>query len=180
MTKYLLLLAITIPTVTLKGIMKLSSSVFNHNSPIPAQYTCDGTNISPALQWTDAPVNTKSFALIVDDPDAPAKAWVHWILFNIPADTNNLTENTSSNNFLPYSAQGSEGPKHGATDFNGKQQYGGPCPPSGTHHYHFTLYALDTMLNVPAGTSKNDLLNIMNGHILEQTTLIGTYQAKKQ
>jgi Raf kinase inhibitor-like YbhB/YbcL family protein len=168
MTKYLLLLAIIISTITLEGIMKLSSPAFDHNGPIPAQYTCDGTNISPALQWTDAPATTKSFALVVDDPDAPAKVWVHWILFNIPADINNLTEKVQSGEFT-----------HGATDFNGKQQYGGLCPPSGTHHYHFTLYALDTMLNVPAGTSKNDLLNAMNGHILEQTTLIGTYQAKK-
>ena len=169
MIKYLLFLSTIISATTLEGTMKLISPAFDHNGPIPAQYTCDGTNISPALQWTDAPVNTKSFALIVNDPDAPAKVWVHWILFNIPADTNNLAEKVKSGEFT-----------HGATDFNGKQQYGGPCPPSGTHHYHFTLYALDTMLNVPAGTSKNDLLNAMNGHILEQTTLIGTYQAKKK
>lgn len=164
MIKYIILFSIIISTITLEGTMKLTSPVFNHNSSIPSQYTCDGANISPALEWSDAPANTKSFALIVDDPDAPAKVWVHWILFNIPANVNSLKENIQTGDFI-----------QGATDFDGKQQYGGPCPPSGTHHYHFTLYALDTMLDLPTGTNKNDLLTTMNGHILEQTTLVGTY-----
>ena len=155
---------------SLEGTMKLTSPAFAHNGTIPKQYTCDdGANISPALQWTGTPENTKSFALIVDDPDAPAKIWVHWIVFNIPATMNNLAENVSSGSFL-----------QGATDFNGKQQYGGPCPPSGTHHYHFTLYALDTLLDLPAGASKEKLIAAMNGHILEQTTLIGLYERKKE
>lgn len=168
MIKYLFLISTIISTITLEGAMKLTSPAFNHNNTIPSQYTCDGDNISPALQWSDAPANTKSFALIVDDPDAPAKVWAHWILFNIPAHVNNLKEDIKTGEFI-----------QGSTDFNEKQQYGGPCPPSGTHHYHFTLYALDTILNLPAGANKNDLLTAMNGHILEQTILIGTYQRKK-
>ena len=148
--------------------MKLISPAFSHNEAIPAQYTCDGANISPALAWSGAPTGTNSFALIVDDPDAPAKVWVHWILFNMPDTVNALTENTDIGPFI-----------QGATDFDGKQGYGGPCPPSGTHHYHFTLYALDTLFDLPAGTSKKELLKAMHGHILEQATLIGTYQKKK-
>lgn len=147
--------------------MKLTSPAFSHNKAIPAQYTCDGANISPALQWSDIPEYTNSFALIVDDPDAPAKVWVHWILFNIPDTTQSLFENSKIGPFL-----------QGATDFNGKRGYGGPCPPSGTHHYHFTLYALDIMLDLPAGANKEELIKAMHDHILEQTTLIGTYQRK--
>ncbi len=148
--------------------MKLTSPAFSHNGAIPAQYTCEGADISPALQWTAAPKGTKSFVLIVDDPDAPGKVWVHWILFNIPVNVNNLTENMPSNTFT-----------QGATDFNGAAHYGGPCPPSGNHRYHFTLYALDTMLDLPAGTSKRQLLAAIRSHILEETTLIGTYTHKR-
>lgn len=173
-----LLLIITIICTSLEGTIQLTSPAFDHNGAIPVQYTCDGANISPALQWSDIPEHTNSFALIVDDPDAPAKVWVHWILFNIPDTTQSLFENTPA-----YSAQGFEGQAgpflQGATDFNGKQGYGGPCPPSGTHHYHFTLYALDTLLDLPAGASKQELLKAMQGHILEQTILIGTYQRTK-
>jgi Raf kinase inhibitor-like YbhB/YbcL family protein len=166
MTKRLLCILILF-CVSLEGTMKLISPAFSHNEPIPTQYTCDEANISPALVWSDAPADTKSFALIIDDPDAPAKVWVHWVLFNIPANMNNLEENTSSKAFL-----------QGSTDFN-MQHYGGPCPPSGTHRYHFTLYALDTNLDLPAGSTKEQLLKAMHGHILEQATLMGTYQRKK-
>jgi Raf kinase inhibitor-like YbhB/YbcL family protein len=168
--------------ISIGATMKLISPAFSHNEAIPAQYTCDGTNISPALGWSGVPDGTESFALIVDDPDAvsavasakeePKKIWVHWIVFNIPATVNEIREN-----------QGSTGEEvsflQGATDFNGAQKWGGPCPPSSTHHYQFTLYALDTMLDLPAGASKEQLLSAMHGHILEQTTLIGTYQRKK-
>jgi Raf kinase inhibitor-like YbhB/YbcL family protein len=174
MMKYLLIISAIVATINLEGIMKLTSTAFTHNSPIPTQYTCDGADISPALQWTGAPKKTKSFALIVDDPDAPVKVWVHWVLFNVPANVDTLAENMP-----PYSAQGSEGQGntfiHGATDFNGAQQYGGPCPPSGMHRYHFTLYALDTMLDLPAGATKRQLITAMKDHILAETTLIGTY-----
>lgn len=149
--------------------MKLTSPAFSHNGTIPAEYTCDGANISPALEWSDVPSNTNSFALIVEDPDAPAKVWVHWIVFNIPDTTHKLFENSTHGPFL-----------QGATDFNGKQSYGGPCPPSGIHHYHFTLYALDTLLDLSAGARKEEILKAMHGHILEQTTLIGTYQCNKK
>ena len=167
---------------SLNTTMKLISPAFSHNEAIPTQYTCDGANISPALAWSDAPDNTQSFALIVDDPDvsaiasakedAPAKVWVHWILFNIPSTVEYILEN-----------QGTGGKEvaflQGATDFNGLRGWGGPCPPSGNHHYHFTLYALDTFLDLPAGATKEQILEAMHGHILEQTTLIGTYQRKK-
>lgn len=149
--------------------MKLISPAFSHNEAIPSVYTCDGENISPALAWTDVPENTKSFALIVDDPDAPAKVWVHWVVFNIPPETEMLAENIYSGMFL-----------QGKTDFNGATHWSGPCPPSGSHHYHFTLYALDLILNFSARVSKEELLSAMHGHILEQTTLIGTYQRPKQ
>jgi len=148
--------------------MKLTSPTFSHNEAIPTQYTCDGTNISPALAWSNAPEGTQSFALIVDDPDAPAKVWVHWVLFNIPSTIEHLRENAQAGPFV-----------QGSTDFNGAKQWGGPCPPSGTHRYHFTLYALDTMLDLSAGATKEQVLQAMHGHILEQTTLIGTYQRKK-
>jgi Raf kinase inhibitor-like YbhB/YbcL family protein len=175
-----LLYVVIIFCASLKGqTMKLTSPAFAHNGAIPAQYTCDGANISPALEWSEAPQNSNSFVLIVDDPDAPTKVWTHWIVFNIPNTTQSLAENTA------YSAQGSEGQAsgpfmQGATDFNGKRQWGGPCPPSGTHHYHFTLYALDNFLDLPTGATKEQVLQAMRGHILAQTTLIGTYQRKKQ
>jgi len=161
--------------------MKLISPAFSHNESIPTEYTCDGTNISPVLIWSDAPENTQSFTLIVDDPDAseealaksdrPAKPWVHWIVFNIPSTIDHIDKNQGSSRAeAPFT--------YGSTDFNGAQKWGGPCPPHGTHHYHFTLYALDTMLDLPAGATKEQVLNAMHGHILEQATLIGTYQRK--
>ena len=150
--------------------MKLTSPTFSHNEAIPSQYTCDGADVSPALQWSDEPEGTKSFALIVDDPDAPAKVWVHWIVFNIPNTVRSLAEGVSITDFTA-----------GSTDFNGKRAWGGPCPPSGTHRYQFTLYALDTMLtDLSVGTTKEQLRATMEGHIIEQTTLVGTYQRKKE
>lgn len=152
--------------------MKLVSPAFSHNESIPMQYTCDGKNISPALAWSDAPEDTQSFALIVDDVDSPNKIWVHWIVFNIPATVEHIIENQGATGEEVAFTQGS-------TDFNGAQKWGGPCPPSGTHHYHFTLYALDTMLDLPAGATKQELLSAMHGHTLENTTLVGKYQHKK-
>jgi Raf kinase inhibitor-like YbhB/YbcL family protein len=163
-----LLCVLTLYTSLEGQTMKLTSPAFSHNGSIPSEYTCDGANISPALKWLDAPQPTNSFVLIVDDPDAPAKVWTHWILFNIPNTTQSLVENSQSGPFL-----------QGATDFNGKCQWGGPCPPSGTHHYHFTLYALDNFLDLPTGATKEQVIKAMQGHILAQTTLIGTYQRTK-
>ena len=150
------------------GAFTLSSTAFNHNDMIPKRYTCQGENISPALQWHGAPANTQSFALIVDDPDAPNGTFVHWVIFNIPASLTQLPENVKNNGFVL-----------GSTSFSSSKKaanYGGPCPPSGTHHYHFKLYALDTMLTLKKGVSKEELLAAMNSHILAQTELVGLYK----
>lgn len=141
--------------------MQLTSPAFAHESSIPLLYTCDGQDRSPKLAWTDPPENTQSFALIVDDPDAPNGDWVHWVLFNIPSNARELPEGgtlgTSGNNSW------------------GKIGYNGPCPPNGTHRYFFKLYALDTILDLPEGASKADILAAMKGHILEQAELMGRY-----
>ena len=168
-------LYITLASISLyaEETMKLTSPVFEHNGAIPAEYTCDGANVSPALSWSGEPENTQSFALIVDDPDAPSKAWVHWVVYNIPSNINQLRKGQSTSRAeIPF--------LQGATDFDGKQHWGGPCPPSGTHNYQFTLYALDTVLDLPAGVTKHQLIKTMHDHILEQTTLIGTYSAQKK
>lgn len=146
--------------------LQLTSEAFSNGQPIPAKHTCVGHNISPALAWTNPPKNTKSFTLIVDDPDAPHGTFVHWVLFNIPADTHNLPENLL--------AHGENGMQAGKNSYN-VTKYRGPCPPNGTHRYFFKLYALDTVLNVPHGASKEQLLEAMNGHILAQTELMGTF-----
>ncbi|MFA6066701.1 MAG: YbhB/YbcL family Raf kinase inhibitor-like protein [Candidatus Babeliaceae bacterium] len=147
--------------------MLLTSPNFSHNKEIPSHYTCDGKNISPALQWENVPNNTKSFALIVDDPDAPHTTFVHWVVFNIPAEMRALPEGVKKGNFA-----------QGITDFS-TPQYGGPCPPSGTHRYFFTLYALDTQLDLAQGATKEQLLDAIKGHVLGKAELIGLYQRKK-
>jgi Raf kinase inhibitor-like YbhB/YbcL family protein len=146
--------------------MKLTSPNITHEMTIPPQFTCDGENKSPELAWDDAPTDAKSFALIVDDPDAPHGTWVHWVVFNIPAGVTKLPEGTTD--FPKLGTQGS-------TSFNGKNAYGGPCPPTGTHRYFFKLYALDTVLNLSTGASKSDLEAAMNGHVLAEATLMGRY-----
>jgi Raf kinase inhibitor-like YbhB/YbcL family protein len=163
MKKYFLIGVIIMNSVS-HGALKLTSPAFEHEGNIPVKYTCEGSNVSPVLEWSEAPSNTKSFALIVDDPDAPGKVWVHWILFNIEPTINRLEEGGKGD----FST--------GATDFNGAQTYGGPCPPSGEHGYQFTLYALDTKLNLNNGITKEQLINAMHGHILAKTTLIGRYK----
>src|SRR3989338_6389030 len=150
----------TIPEVE---TMKLISPAFKHNGAIPSEYTCDGEDISPELNIENVPENAKSLALIMDDPDAPAGTWVHWVVWNIPANTKVIPKGTSP-----------KGVK-GKTNF-GRLGYGGPCPPSGTHRYFFKLYALDTILNLKEGSSKKDLENAMQGHIIEKTELMGTYK----
>lgn len=149
----------------------LSSTAFANNGDIPSKYTCDGENVSPALNWKNAPKNTKSFALIVDDPDAQqvaGKVWVHWIVYNISANVTNLSENIKAGDF-----------ELGQTDFDGKKQWGGPCPPSGKHKYVFTLYALDTKLDIAGNITKEKLLKAMENHIISQTQLVGLYARKK-
>jgi Raf kinase inhibitor-like YbhB/YbcL family protein len=147
---------------------EITSSAFAPQASIPQKYTCDGQDVSPPLSWSDPPQGTESFALICDDPDAPVGTWVHWVLFNIPADRRALSEN------IPPQDQLSDGSLHGRNGWR-RRDYGGPCPPSGTHRYFFKLYALDTSLALEAGATKKDVLSAMEGHILGQAELVGTY-----
>jgi Raf kinase inhibitor-like YbhB/YbcL family protein len=152
--------------------IQITSTAFAEGQPIPDQYTCTGLDVSPPLTWSNAPAGTKSFALIADDPDAPMGTWVHWVIYNLPPATSSLAENTPPSPELP------NGAKQGINDF-GKTGYGGPCPPRGKpHHYHFKIYALDTLLNLPAGATKQELLKAMSGHVLAEGELVGTYQRK--
>lgn len=145
--------------------LSVESPAFHENALIPTEYSCEGVDRSPPLSWQGAPENTKSFALIMDDPDAPNGTFVHWILFNIPADKAELEANAS----IPKGAVS-------GTNSWGKTGYGGPCPPSGTHHYHFKLYALDTELSLDETANKQDVLDAMKNHILDESVLIGLYQ----
>lgn len=147
---------------------EVTSTAFDAQASIPATYTCDGEDISPPLSWSDPPQGTQSFALICDDPDAPSGTWVHWMLFNIPADRRSLPENIRAQDEL------SDGSLHGRNSW-GRRDYGGPCPPSGTHRYVFTLYALDTELPLEAGATKGSVLEAIEGHTLAQAELVGTY-----
>ena len=152
---------------------KLSSTSFRHNQPVPAKFTCEGQDVSPALKWENAPAGTKSFALICDDPDAPAGTWVHWVIWGIPATATGLPENVAKTESVPAlgAAQGENSwPRLG---------YSGPCPPPGhgVHHYHFKVYALD--MEKPAlqpRATKQQLEEGMRGHVLAMAELVGTYQ----
>lgn len=148
--------------------MLLMSDDFQNNELMPQALSCDGEDKMPRLVWQNVPSDTKSFALICDDPDAPGKTWVHWVLYDIPARVNRIaTEQDIVTNKI----------KQGKNDFN-KNSWGGPCPPSAddAHHYTFTLYALDTMLNLPPGIGKQQLLDTMRGHILGSAILVGVYK----
>ena len=153
--------------------IQLTSSSFTHQSRLPVDLTCDGKDLSPQLNWTHIPPGVKSFALICDDPDAPAKVWVHWLIFNIPASTAQLEAGMPTTPTLASDAQ------QGMND-SGSIGYGGACPPKGhgTHHYIFTLYALDTLLDLKPGISRAALENAMKGHILATGQIIGTYSRK--
>ncbi len=142
--------------------MKISSPAFKHNQRIPSKFTCEGEDISPTLIISDVPVEAKSLALIVDDPDAPGKTWVHWVVFDIPSTTAEIKEDS-----IPGT--------QGYNDF-GRNDWGGPCPPSGTHRYFFKIYALDAALNIKEGSSKQAVEKSMQGHILEKAELIGLYK----
>jgi Raf kinase inhibitor-like YbhB/YbcL family protein len=147
----------------LKSMIKISSPVFSEGSTIPIKYTCDGSNASPELNVSDVPDSAKSLVLIVDDPDAPGGTFSHWIVWNIDAKINSMSENK-----LPSGAIA------GINDA-GKNRYTGPCPPSGTHRYTFTIYALDITLNIPANSKRADLEKAMQGHIVDQGELVGKY-----
>jgi Raf kinase inhibitor-like YbhB/YbcL family protein len=149
--------------------LKLTSSAFTEGALIPREYTCDGKDLSPPLSWSGVPSNTRALALIVDDPDAPAGTWVHWVLFNIPAGTRELPPAVPAHKVL------ADGAGQGKNDF-GKIGYGGPCPPSGTHRYFFKLYALDNELKLEPGATKSALVKAMERHILANGQLIGRYK----
>ena len=155
---------------------KIESKSFRHNEMIPARYTCDGQDISPALTWSGIPAEAKSLVLIVDDPDAPDPAapkmtWVHWVLYNIPVDVQGLEENVSAAS-LPAGA------KEGINDW-GRTGYGGPCPPIGRHRYFHKLYALDTVLADLQKPTKVQVEQAFAGHILAKTEIVGTYQRSR-
>lgn len=146
----------------------ITSTAFTEGSMIPQDYTCDGEDISPPLEWSGLPDSTKSLALICDDPDAPMGTWVHWVLFNIPSHIQGLPVHIPPEKIIQ------NGAKHGINDFR-KFGYGGPCPPGGIHRYYFKLYALDKEINAEPGITKEKLLKIMEGHILAEGQLMAKY-----
>ncbi|MHC5157988.1 MAG: YbhB/YbcL family Raf kinase inhibitor-like protein [Planctomycetota bacterium] len=152
--------------------LNVTSTAFEDGDMIPAKYTADGQDISPPLAWEGVPGGTKSIALINDDPDAPMGTWVHWLLWNLPPEVTSLDEAVPADATLPNGAQ------QGKTDF-GSTGYGGPAPPSGVHRYFFKVYALDAMLDLPAGATKPQLEKAVEGHILAQGQLMGRYTRKK-
>ena len=152
---------------------RLSSTAFAHNGPIPRIFTCEGRDFSPPLAWSGMPEDTRSLALVIDDPDAPDPAapqmtWVHWIVYNIPPEMSVLSEGASQS--LP------RGLRQGLNDWK-KTAYGGPCPPVGRHRYFHKLYALDISLDdLPEAPTRDELEKAMQGHVLDQAVLVGTYQ----
>ena len=149
---------------------QIDSPAFKDQEKIPAKYTCDGEGISPPLVWTEIPKGTKSFALISDDPDAPAGTWVHWVLYDLPENNTQLQEGVEKSETLPMGA------KQGMTDFK-EVGYGPPCPPPGkSHRYFFKLYALNQPLSLPPKATKAELLVAMNGHVLAHAELAGLYE----
>jgi Raf kinase inhibitor-like YbhB/YbcL family protein len=150
--------------------MKIISPAFADGAPVPVEHTCEGNGSSPGLAWSEVPVNTRRFALVCDDPDAPRGTWVHWLLFNLPADAVELAP------AVPPAPELPSGARQGIND-SGNVGYGGPCPPRGRpHRYFFRLYALDCTLNLAPGVKRPDLDQAMAGHVLADATLMGTFQ----
>ena len=147
--------------------MKIISSAFQNNSKIPSKYTCDGANINPSLSFSDVPQNTKSLVLIMDDPDALSKVWIHWVVYNINSKIQKIEENS-----VP------QGGIEGMTDF-GKPGYGGPCPPSGVHRYFFKLYAVNKVLSLTSSAGKQAVEEAMKDNILDKAEIIGLYSKKQ-
>lgn len=152
--------------------IKIKSTAFEEGGMIPGKYTCDGENVSPPLSWITSAAGIKSYALICDDPDAPGGTWVHWVVYNIPPNINELPE------AVPHNKNLENGIIQGLNDF-GKTSYGGPCPPSGTHRYFFRLYALDTALILQGDVTKQTLQDAMKGHIIAEGQLIGKYSRSR-
>jgi Raf kinase inhibitor-like YbhB/YbcL family protein len=154
--------------------LRFTSFPFAPSDPIPREYTCEGEDVSPALEWAHVPDGAESLVLIVDDPDAPGQTFTHWVLFNLPGDATGLPRDVT------VDAEFSDrvpSPQEGANDF-GDVGYGGPCPPpgDGAHRYFFRLYALDTTLDLDRDASKAQVNDAMNGHVLDETDLVGTYE----
>ena len=153
--------------------IEVSSPAFAEGGPIPGKYTCEGEDISPDLSWSGVPEGVRSIALIADDPDAPAGTWVHWVLYGLPADATGLDQGVPDTETLP------NGAKQGSNDFN-RLGYGGPCPPKGhgVHRYYFKVYALDAETSLGPGATKEELLREMEGHILGQGQVMGTFERR--
>ncbi len=170
-----LVLALLIPELIFAGgkKMEIRSSVFKNGGTIPVKYTCDGDDVSPPLSWSGVPSGTKSFVLIMDDPDAPMGTWVHWVIYNIPASVTSLPE------AVPPDKKLKDGTLQGKNSW-GRIGYGGPCPPppTGAHRYFFKLYALDAVLKAGAGLSKDEVLRLIEGHILATAELMGKYSRR--
>ncbi len=149
--------------------MKILSSAFQHEGMIPVKYTCKGEDISPPLKWENAPAGTRSFALICDDPDAPVGTWDHWLVFNIPSSDTELKEG------IPAQPELANGARHGSNSW-GRNDYGGPCPPFGTHRYFFKLYALDILLALKPGAKKKEIMKAVEKHILAEAELMGKFK----
>lgn len=163
--------AIAIAIAEEKHVMaySLSSNAFHSGGDMPKKYTCEGADVSPGLSWTNPPKGTQAFALIADDPDAPAGTWTHWVLYDLPPNTDSLDEN------IPKPEQLPNGARQGRNDFK-KIGYGGPCPPPGKpHRYFFKLYALDQKLGLQPGASKSEVEAAMKGHIVGQAELMGKF-----
>ncbi len=166
---FLLFLALQVNAMA----FEIASPAFPHKGSIPVKYTCDGDDISPPLTWRGVPEGTRSLALIVDDPDAPDPAapkmtWVHWVLYNLPPDSSGLPEAVSDAELPP-------GTEQGINDWK-RTGYGGPCPPIGRHRYFFKLYALKVVLPFTEPLTKAELLDAMEGHVIDEAVLMGTYQ----
>jgi Raf kinase inhibitor-like YbhB/YbcL family protein len=158
-----------LPSIDRAHALTLSSKAFTHEASIPAEHACTDANVSPPLGWDEVPEGVLAFAVIVDDPDAPGGTWVHWVLYDIPADKRELPAG------VPTIGRGVDGMKQGKNDFK-RVGYGGPCPPPGPpHRYVFRLYALDGPSGLAPGASKADLLSAMRGHIVGEATLVGTF-----
>jgi hypothetical protein len=152
--------------------IQLNSSSFAEGKEIPAVHTCQGKDASPPLKWSGVPANARSLAVIADDPDAPVGTWVHWVLYDLPPTTTELAENVERSQYLPGGA------KQGLNDFQ-RLGYGGPCPPPGKpHRYYFKIYALDLVTGLKPGATKQQLLKAMEGHVIAEGQLMGTYQRR--
>lgn len=149
--------------------INVTSSAFKDGGTIPSLYTCDGDDTSPDISWAGIPDAAKSIAMIADDPDAPRGTWVHWVIYNIPPQSEGLPQNVPPDKIL------GDGSMQGMND-SGQTGYGGPCPPGGVHRYFFKVYALDTRLSLGPGATKKDLEDAMKGHILAEGQLMGRYK----